>query len=119
VGEIVKDDQVGLYLNLERCGEQKLLYKNAGKRSGKSEIEQRITSKRSFAASFAGGEGPFPDNRTQADSRNVTCRAAMPAARRGPWADNNNMLDRRLQLYLVGDSLGHHTHDHNQVSTDS
>jgi hypothetical protein len=31
----------------------------------------------------------------------------------------NNMLDRRLQLYLVGDSLGHHTHDHNQVSTDS
>ena len=52
------------------------------------------------------------------DIRNVERLAALPAARRGPWADNN-MLDRRLQLYLVGDSLGHHTHDHNQVSTDS
>ena len=30
-----------------------------------------------------------------------------------------NMLDRRLQLYLVGDNLGHHTHDHDQVSAGS
>ena len=62
----------------------------------------------------------FPTSEKPVDISNVERRAALPAARRGPWADNNNnMLDRRLQLYLVGDSLGHHTHDHNQVSTDS
>ena len=30
-----------------------------------------------------------------------------------------HMLVRRLQLYLVGDNLGHHTHDHDQVSAGS
>ena len=29
------------------------------------------------------------------------------------------MLDRRLQLYLVGDNLCHHTHDHDEVSAGS
>ena len=49
---------------------------------------------------------------------NFAHHVALPAARRGPWADHN-MLDRRLQLYLVGDNLGHHTHDHDQVSAGS
>jgi hypothetical protein len=46
----------------------------------------------------------------------VLRHAALPAARRGPGADYN-LLDRRFQLYLVGDNFGNNTHDHNQVST--
>jgi hypothetical protein len=56
---------------------------------------------------------PTSGNETRRGNAN---HATLPAARRGPWA---NMLDRRLQLYLVGDNLCHHTHDHDQVSTDS
>ena len=80
----------------------------AGKRSGKTDRKE--------VGESVGNAGSLPDSLPT--SENVTHLAALPAARRGPWADNN-MLDRRLQLYLVGDSLGHHTHDHNQVSTHS
>ena len=71
--------------------------------------------RRKFSAHEPTRDGTPPPKHSGA---HVPCRAALLAARRGPWADYN-MLDRRLQLYLVGDNLGHHTHDHDQVSAGS
>ena len=109
------------------CGLFTSILKGAGNKVGSINAPEVRREKKRLSGTFGRKEvlpvrveGDLGINiRTLPDISNVERRAALPAARRGPWADNNNMLDRRLRLYLVGDSLGHHTHDHNQVSTDS